>query len=81
MQKPNSFKNLNFQHMPWYLGLRLIVIAAILVIFMLAWWIIPHEFLFFLLVPALAMILWAASYGWRISLSILLDWLHYLEQL
>jgi hypothetical protein len=81
MDKSNRFRNLRFEPKAWFLNPRLVTVGIILAMFSLGWLIIPLNFLFFLLLLPIAGIVWAASYGWRHALSILLDWLHRLERL
>ena len=80
MDKSNRFSNLRFERQTRFLNSRLVAVGIILALFSLAWLVIPLNFLFFLLLLPIAGIAWAASYGWRHVLSILLDWLHRLEQ-
>lgn len=81
MDKSNHFHNLHFERQSWFLNPRLAVIAISLVVFSLAWFIIPSNFLFFLLLLPIAGVVWAASFGWRHALTILVSWLHRLEKL
>jgi hypothetical protein len=81
MDKSNRFSNLRFERQTRFLNSRLVAVGIVLAVFSLAWLIIPLNFLFFLLLLPIAGIAWAASYGWRHALSILLDCLHRLERL
>ena len=81
MDKSNRFHNLRFERQAWFLNPRLIAVGIGLVLLSLAWLIIPFNFLFTLIVMPFAVLIWAASYGWRHVLSILLDLIHRLEQL
>lgn len=47
--------------------------------FMILWWIVPHGILLFLLVPALAALIWAASFGWRQALAKLIEFLQTID--
>ena len=47
--------------------------------FLILWWLVPHGILLFLLIPALAVLIWAASFGWRQALSQLIEFLQTLE--
>ena len=81
MDKSDRFRNLRFERQPWYQNQRLITVVTVMVVFSLAWWIIPLNFLFFIILGPLGLILWAASYGWRQVLVILLDFLRRLENI
>ena len=81
MDKLNRFHNLRFERHSWFLNPRLVTIVIILVVFSIAWLIIPPNILFFLLLAPVVLIVWAASFGWRQTLSILLDYLHRLEKI
>jgi len=81
MDKSNRFRNLRFERQTWFFNPRLVAVVIALVLLSLAWLTIPLNILFFLLLLPIVAIVWAASYGWRQALSILLDWLHRLEQI
>ena len=77
-----EFTNLKFEQSPvqrfftrttWVVGL---VIGTIL-----AWSIIPHEILIWLLLPIIAGLGWVASYGWRSAIRIVSRTIQRLERL
>ena len=72
--------NLRFERQPHPLPHRAIAIGSVLSIFTLMWILIPPGALYWLLLPLLAVLVWAASYGWRQSLAALIALLHRLEQ-
>jgi hypothetical protein len=80
MDKNNTFRKLRFERQQWFLNPHLLAVVISLVLFSLAWLIIPLNFLFFLLLLPIITVIWAASYGWRQVLSIILDGLHRLER-
>ena len=55
--------------------LRALWVVGFLVGLRLLWVIAPSQVLFWLLLPVLALITWAASFGWRSALRALRIWL------
>ena len=72
--------NLRFERRPRPLPHRAIAIGVGLVVFTLLWTLVPHSALYWLLLPLLAVLLWAASYGWRQALVALIALLRRLER-
>ena len=80
METMNSYHNLRFaarRHWPQ----RLIPIGLALVLFTLLWRFMAHNILYWLLLLAVALLVWVASYGWRQALATLHNVIHRLEQL
>ena len=73
--------NLRFERRPRPLPHRVIAMGVGLGIFTLLWTLVPHSALYWLLLPLLAALVWAASYGWRQSLAALIALLRRLERL
>ena len=73
------FINLRFERRPRSIPVSLIVIGITLAAFTLAWFVIPHGALYRLMLLPLGGLAWAASYGWRRALSILIAGLSRLE--
>jgi len=76
MNSPNPFQQFRFQRSWFSRHYRLVVVLVGVGLFAIAWWIIPIDFLFFLLVLPLVALVWAATFGWRQALSILSGGLH-----
>ena len=72
--------DLRFERQPHSLSRRAIAIGVVLSVFTLMWILIPPSALYWLLLPLLAVLVWAASYGWRQSLAALIALLQRLEQ-
>jgi hypothetical protein len=72
--------NLHFERRSRPLPYRVIAIGVGLGIFTLLWILIPPGILYWLLLPLLAVLVWAASYSWRQALTALIALLHRLEQ-
>jgi hypothetical protein len=56
-------------------------VIAGLAVFTILWWVIPHDALYWLFAPLLAIMILMASYGWKEAIANLVSFLHYLEQL
>jgi hypothetical protein len=80
MNQSNRYRNLRFERRAWFSNHRLITVSLALALFAISWWIIPASFLFFLLLAPVAGVVWAATYGWRQALSILLGCLRKIER-
>jgi hypothetical protein len=80
MDWSENIPNLRFERQPHPIPHRAIAIGVVLGIFTLMWILIPPSALYWLLLPFLAVLVWAASYGWRQSLAALIVLLHRLEQ-
>ena len=76
-----DFSNLHFERPRWRFPGQLIWIGALVVGYGLAWVIIPHNFLFWLSLPGLVSLCWAASFGWRQALRVLVGWLNRLQNI
>ena len=57
----------------------LIVEAIALGVLLVLWWLLPQNLLLCLLMPTVAALIWAASFGWRQALSRLIEFLQSLE--
>jgi len=79
MDNHNPFHHLRFER-PMRLPIKPLVIGGALAAFTTAWWLMPHEVLFWLLLPTFAAMLWVASFGWRDAIRALQALLHRLEQ-
>jgi len=60
---------------------RLIAVGVAVAVFSALWFLVPHDTLFWLLLPLLAVLMWAVTYGWRQAVAALHAQLHRLEQL
>jgi hypothetical protein len=69
MNKPTGFEHLNFQRIPWKLSGQVIATLGVIIVFSLLWWLIPHLFLYWLLLFPLAGITWMATYGYQKALT------------
>ena len=65
MNNSDLFGNLNFRARAGRVPGRLWAVAAAFVIFTLLWLIVPQSGLYWLLLPVILCLTWAASYGWR----------------
>ena len=77
--EPNP--DLRFGRRPRPLSHRLIAVGVGLALFTVLWTLVPSGTLFWLLLPILAAVIWAASYGWRQSVAALIAFLARLEHL
>jgi len=78
MNRSGPFASLNFDVGRHPISPRLLAVGAAFIIFTLLWLVIPHSTLYWLLLPLILALMWAASYGWRpaVAASIqLLRWL------
>lgn len=80
MDQTDAFRGLNFDLQRRRIPGRVIAVVVALVVFTIAWWIIPPEALYWLLAISLAVIVWVASYGWRPAIAHLIRFLQTLEQ-
>ena len=75
----NPFENLNFRpRRPGFTTPAMFQVIG-LGSFVILWGLVPHGVLFFLLLPTLAALIWAASLGWRQALARLIEFLHAIE--
>jgi len=80
MDKSDRYHNLRFERRAWYFNRRLIAVGLAVALFAISWLIVPLNFLFFLLLAPVVGVVWAATYGWRQSFSILLGCLRRIER-
>ncbi len=73
--------SLRFERRPRPLPYRLISVGVGVGVFTLLWVLIPHDALYWLLLLLLAVLVWAATYGWRQWLAAITRLLNRLEQL
>ena len=81
MHDPNTYHGLRFARSQGLAISKRWAIPASLLLFTLAWWLIPHVTLYWLLLAMFGILLWVASFGWRQALAALHDLLHRIEQL
>lgn len=81
MNKNDQFKDLHFERRLKNFPLRVAIIGAVVIIFVLTWVLIPHAILFWLLLLPVVGIVWTASYGWRQVLEVVARLIHFLERL
>lgn len=81
MEDPSSYRGLNFNAQPGRRPARAVAVAVVSVIFTVSWWLIPHAALYWLLLPAVTLLGWMASFGWREANSHLIQFLQSLEHL
>jgi hypothetical protein len=78
MSHHNPFEHFDFsprRRIPPLLIAEVIGLGGLL----FAWWLVPHGLLVILLLPAVAALIWAASFGWRQALSRLIDFLQSIQ--
>jgi hypothetical protein len=80
MEWTETNSDLRFSRRPRPLPHRAIAIGVGLGVFTLLWTLIPASTLYWLMLPLLAALVWAASYGWRQALAALITLLRQLEQ-
>ena len=81
MNNSNPFSNLNFDLHSRRIPTRLLVIGAAFILYTAIWLILPQTGLYWLLLPLVLCLTWAASYGWRSAVSALIEFLHSLLEL
>ncbi len=81
MNNTNPFSNLNFDLHPRKVPIRLMAIGAAFVIFTLLWLIVPQNGLYWLLLLIILCLTWAASFGWRPAVVVLIELLRSLLEL
>jgi hypothetical protein len=81
MNKSDLFGNLNFRARPRRVPARLWIIGAAFVIFTLLSLIVPQSGLYWLLLPVILCLTWAASYGWRPAVAASIQLLHWILEL
>jgi hypothetical protein len=80
MNQTDPFRNLNFEFRRSRPTPRLLTLGAAFIIFSLLWLIVPSGILYWLLLPVILGLTWAASYGWRPAVVTLVDFLNSLLQ-
>ena len=80
MEDPSSYRGLNFSDERRRVSRRLIGVVVAGAVFTLAWWILPHAALYWLLLPPVVILAWMASYGWREANAHLIRFLESLER-
>jgi len=80
MHETGAYQNLRFDKQPRRLPHRLIAVCLIMFFFTIFWRYVPHNALYWILLPILAILGWLATYSWRQALSSLILFLHRLEQ-
>jgi uncharacterized RDD family membrane protein YckC len=81
MENPSAFRGLHFSAQPSRRPVRAIAVGAVAALFTLLWWVVPHSALYWLLLPAISVLGWMATYGWREANSHLIRFLQSLEHL
>ncbi len=81
MNGSNPFSSLRFEVPRHAVPQRVLVVGAAFVVFTLLWLIVPHGALYWLLIPVILGLVWAASYGWRPAVFALVEFLHSLLEL
>ncbi len=81
MNNSHPYFNLNFDLPRRRIPARLWAVGAAFVIFTLLWLIVPQNGLYWLLLPVILCLTWAASYGWRPAVAALIQLLHWLLEL
>jgi hypothetical protein len=75
----NPFEAFDFNRrrtrIPPILVIEAIGMAGLLIL----WWLLPSNLLLCLLLPTLAALIWAASFGWRQALARLIEFLQSLD--
>ena len=84
MNRVDPFRDLRFAARPRIFGRiprRIGTLGLALAAFSLLWVILPPSAFFWLMLPVVAVLVWAASYGWQQTLSVLIEALQHLEQM
>ena len=81
-QDPYADIRLERQPRPRFRFLRRIIPTVLApALFYGLWVFLPHAIVFWIVLPSLVVLAWIASYGWRQSLSALIEALQHLEQI
>ena len=75
MNRSGPFSNLHFDVRPQAISSRVLAVGAAFLVFTVLWLIVPHGALYWLLLPLVLGLTWAASYGWRPALFLLVRYL------
>ncbi len=76
MNQSDPFRNLHFEFHRARHSPRPLVVAAAFLLFSLLWLIVPSGTLYWLLLPVVLALTWAASHGWRPAIVTLVDFLN-----
>ena len=80
MQPSSPYSNLRFERLGRRIPYRLVAVGAAVVSITVAWWLVPMSGLYWLVLLIVAVLTWAASYGWRGAIRDLQAFLRRLEQ-
>ena len=80
MNETGAYQNLRFDNRPRRLPHKIIVVCLIVIIFTILWRYVPHNALYWIVTPVIAILGWMATYSWRQALSSLIAYLHRLER-
>jgi hypothetical protein len=75
----SDFSNLRFEQKRRFIPGRTFLLGAVLTAFNLAWWFIPQNALYWLLLVSLGILSWLASFGGRNALFAIHNLIHFLE--
>jgi hypothetical protein len=75
----NPFEGFDFRQRRTGIPRILIIQAIALGVLLFLWWLLPPNLLVCLLVPAIATLVWVASFGWQQALARLIEFLQSLE--
>ena len=81
MKRSGPFSHLHFDARPQALSSRVLVLGAAFLVLTVLWLIVPAVSLYWLLLPLILGLTWAASYGWRPALFVLVRYLDSLLKL
>jgi len=81
MNRSSPFSNLHFDVRPRSVPPPVLAVGTAFIIFTALWLVVPHGTLYWLLLPLILGLTWAASHGWRPALFLLVEYLHSLLQL
>ncbi len=75
MNRSDPFTNLRFAVRPRLVSPQVIAVGGAFLVFTLLWIAVPSGTLYWLLLPPVLALAWAASYGWRPALAWLVRYL------
>ena len=76
-----DYSGLRFDRRPVRPTTRIFWVVSAGIVFTLAWLMLPTELLYWLLLPGVLALAWAASYGWRGALAAVKATIAFLERL
>ena len=79
MNDHRNFQGLRFER-PRRVPHKLIALVVTLLVVFALWSWLSHQALIWVLLPLGLMLVWVASYGWRMALAELIRWLRRLER-